>query len=506
MNTIKKKRARKKFDAEYNRFLPFTLNKTAQNQPNYTNVQPRCPGNKGNRGNKQCKGSNTLTGCKTCTGCLYSFDVEETIFNGYLPERGDYVNINPTLYSNKSLCEWRYNAIVDNIIHLGLVNNYERIQITLNIEDNKCLKPVDISGIYFQPDHGTNQGVVAGYYYDCSKNKLIQDPYHNIYNIKTEEIITTSKRMGAPYRNPIAGWRKTLECCDNNCDNNCSSNAPKQSMQNIYADNYSGKKNDDSGCCSKDCSNNIISRSGIQGRTLRPIIRSGMQPKSSCCKPCANDYSYDYRQYQHNKRCLSFERSQEKYIGNNKCKDANGKCLNRYNKGGCYCCMDCSDKPVNNKANVVTIYKPNNKKFSKQGAVTAGSRLERLKLDTLRASNSKCIKGQRCKEIKSKFEDSNKVYKYPNGPYFAGQPRFTGWMFNKSHPEVVNMNKYSQQPLGIPQLTAHPPGNTCIKKCFPRTLNLGTNRSTAAGNRARAPGSKCIVCNLPGPIPPIKEK
>ena len=139
MNTIKKKRARKKFDAEYNRFLPFKLNKTARNQPIYTNVQPRCPGNKGNRGNKQCKGSNTLTGCKTCTGCLYSFDVEETIFNGYLPERGDYVNINPTLYSNKSLCEWRYNAIVDNIIHLGLVNNYERIQITLNIEDNKCL-------------------------------------------------------------------------------------------------------------------------------------------------------------------------------------------------------------------------------------------------------------------------------------------------------------------------------------------------------------------------------
>ena len=500
MNTIKKKRARKKFDIQQNRFLPFTFNKTVRNQPNYTNMQPRCPGNKGNRGNKQCKGSNTLTGCKTCTGCLYSFDVSGAIFNGAYPEYGTFVNINPSLDSNYNLCEWRYNGIVDNITNSGIPSH--DIQITLNIENDTCIKIKDISGIYFQPPKGSNRGVIAGYYYLCIDNKLHIDPSHNIINLYQDKIITTAKRMGAPYRNPIAGWRKTLECCDNNCENNCSSNAPKQTIQTIYKDNYSGKKNDDSGCCSRDCNNNSISNSGIQGRTHRPIIRSGMQPKSSCCKPCVNDYSFDYRQYQHNKRCLSFERSQEKYIGNNKCKNENGKCLNRYNKGGCYCCMDCSDKPVNNKANTVTIYKPNNKKFSKQGAVTAGSRLERLKLDTLRASNSKCIKGQRCKEIPSKFEDSDKVYKYPNGPYFAGQPRFTGWMFNKYHHEVVNMNKYSQQPLGIPQLTAHPPGNTCIKECFPRTLNLGTNRSTAAGNRARAPGSKCGDCIVSQPLPP----
>ena len=142
-----------------------------------------------------------------------------------------------------------------------------------------------------------------------------------------------------------------------------------------------------------------------------------------------------------------------------------------------------------------TIYKPSNKKFSRQGAVTSGGRLERLKLDTITAANSKCIKGRRCKEIPTLFPDVTKVYKYPNGTYGGGKPRFTGWMFNGHHREVkgrvYNMVRYNQQPLGIPQLTANPPGKTCIKKCFPRTLNLGTNRPTAAGNRARIPGSIC---------------
>ena len=74
-------------------------------------------------------------------------------------------------------------------------------------------------------------------------------------------------------------------------------------------------------------------------------------------------------------------------------------------------------------------------------------------------------------------------------------------MFNGHHQEVkgrvYNMVRYNQQPLGIPQLTAHrltlsQGGNGCgPKQCFPRTLNLGSNRPTAAGNRARIPGAKC---------------
>ena len=404
--------------------------------------------------------------------------------------------------------------------------------------------------------------------------------------------------MGAPYRNPIAGWRKTLNCNYKDCSSNDvgSSNYGQQPTHTIYKDNYSGKKTDDGtiGCCPTDCSSNkIVHRPGIQGRTHRPIIRRGMQEKKVCCKgsngKCStkNDYAFSYRQYQNNNRCLSFERSQEKYVGRYACYGPDGKCQNKFRKSGCAACCTCCVKvqnmkfststpvplplpititqlingeqvtgtvteildisPINgeiwykveitddksnlclgfqigqarakttpviiqgvatsmtttspgdcsNKGNLVTIYKPNNKKFSKQGAVSSGSRLDRLKLDTIRASNSKCVKGKRCKEIKSSFIDGG-VYKVPNGKYDAGRPRFTGWMFNGHHREVksrvYNMVRYNQQPLGIPQLTRHPPGKTCIKKCFPRTLNLGSNRATAAGNRARIPGSKCVIC------------
>jgi hypothetical protein len=323
-----------------------------------------------------------------------------------------------------------------------------------------------------------------------------------------------------------------------------------------------------------------------------------MQEKKKCCKDpkgkCSakNDYAFSYRQYHNNNRCLSFERSQEKYVGRYACFGADGKCQNKFRKSGCAACCSCCVKvqgikfsstgpltlpliltqlingeqiighvteiinilPINgeiwykveitddksnlclgfqegqasagksppspnvtiqgvatsmtttspgdcsNKGNLVTIYKPNNKKFSKQGAVSSGSRLDRLKLDTIRASNSKCVKGKRCKVIKSKFIDGG-TYEVPNGKYGAGKPRFTGWMFNGHHQEVkgrvYNMVRYNQQPLGIPQLTAHrltlsQGGNGCgPKQCFPRTLNLGSNRPTAAGNRARIPGAKC---------------
>jgi hypothetical protein len=195
---------------------------------------------------------------------------------------------------------------------------------------------------------------------------------------------------------------------------------------------------------------------------------------------------------------MSYERSLEKYILPGSAGCLHKKSKNVYRKSSC-CDCDCDGDmqygpKCSNKAEPHTVYKPSNKKFSNQGAVSSGSRLDRLKLDAIRASNSKCIKDKRCNTIKSK-STGGCDYKVPNGKYGAGKPRFTGWMFNGHHSEVkgrvYNMVRYNQQPLGIPQLTAHPPGKTCIKQCFPRTLDLGSNRSTAAGNRARIPGSKC---------------
>ena len=162
--------------------------------------------------------------------------------------------------------------------------------------------------------------------------------------------------------------------------------------------------------------------------------------------------------------------------------------------------------------NSMTVWKPSNDKFKVQGAVTAGGRLERLKLDTIKSANSKCQKGQRC--------DQNKI---PNGLYFAGKPRFTGWMFNKRHHEVVCENKYRQQPLGIPQLTykgrstrsnkppsswkdksegtyglyqrdtitTRAPACKCSKKTCPAWLCQGENLDDFPANNARYQISNC---------------
>jgi len=685
MNNVKKNRTGLRLlgSVRGGNYRRFTMNKTQQNQPVYKNIEPRCPGAKGKRGCTDCSGSNTNVGCQTCWGCTYTFDVSSNAFTAAYPSYGDFANVNLLVdNSNNPPCEWQYNAIVEGFsFH---INDPSSASVSINIEDNKCVGVQDICGVYFYPPVGGATGVYVGQFKNC--NNVTEEISGNEMTVPSQNrFATTAKRMGAPYRNPIAGWRKTLDCCEapcimllqradvgtisitpgvtqwqqNDCtgtiidytysqgvptdvtsitvklDNCCctatvgsstivgggtfivsnasfipsfqrgTSTAAQQPTNTVYKDNYSGKKNNIGGCCATDCDNAIVHRSGIQGRTHRPIIRSGMQEKRPCCRTSTgkcnktNDYSFSYWQYKHNKRCLDYERNLEKYVRNfPACGMFHGRfqCLNAYRKSSC---CDCACEPCfqtlsntqtgglenlihvgtqvtqlntgasgiiteityagtvvnlvtiqndncdilfqnnaqgggivvpgptewtlfsiiassgggiaencSSKAMAKTIYKPNNKKFSKQGAVTSGGRLERLKLDTIKSANSRCTKNatRKCIEIQSKFVGLNKTYKYPNGKYGAGKPRFTGWMFNGHHQEVksrvYNMVRYNQQPLGIPQLTAHPPGKTCIKQCFPRTLNLGSNRSTAAGNRARIPGSKCITngttCNCAG--------
>ena len=607
MNNVKKNRTGLRLLGSVGgKYQRFTMNKTQQSQPVYSKVQPRCPGIKGQRAGQDCLGSNTNVGCKTCYGCTYTFDVSSNAFGGAYPSYGDFANVNLLVdNSNNPPCEWQYNAIVEGFsFH---INDPSSASVSINIEDNKCVG--DISGVYFYAPVGGTTGVYVGQFKNC--NNVTEEISGNEMTAPSQNrFVTTAKRMGAPYRNPIAGWRNSLNCNYKDCSSNDvgTSNLGKQPTYTVYKDNYSGGKGagqDGCGACAVDCDNAIVHRPGIQGRTHRPIIRSGMQEKKPCCidsnGKCnkTNDYSFSYWQYKHNKRCLDYERNQEKYVMNfPACGMFNGRfqCLNAYRKSSC---CDCACEPCfqtlsntqtgglenlihvgtqvtqlntgasgiiteitytgievnlvtirndncdilfqnnaqgggivvpgptewtdftiiassggdfakncNSKAMAKTIYKPSNKKFSHQGAVTSGGRLERLKLDTIKSANSRCTKNapRKCIKIQSKFVGLNKTYKYPNGKYGAGKPRFTGWMFNGHHQEVkgrvYNMVRYNQQPLGIPQLTAHPPGKTCIKQCFPRTLNLGSNRSTAAGNRARIPGSKCITngttCNCAG--------
>ena len=271
-------------------------------------------------------------------------------------------------------------------------------------------------------------------------------------------IITTpgTGRMGAPYRAPLAGYRKSL-ICGRIDDGMKYTRCRNDASGNIYKD--SPACDNPSACYDK-------------------RIRSGMQPKQQfCIKNTTGElkkqkklmcplnlgwqksYSFSYSQYNKDIAMNTYKRGLEKNIpeynnpssacpSTDTCKNVlypNTECCQKslYRKSGGDNCVSCiSANKTRLSKNAITVWKPNNNKFKVQGAVTSGSRLERLKLDTVKAANSKCKKGERC--------DTNGIGK---GYYLAGQPRFDGWMFNARHHEVVCENKYRQQPFGIPQLT-----------------------------------------------------
>ena len=380
MSNIKKNRTG--FRLLGNRRVRFTMNKTQQNQPVYSKVQPRCPGSKGNKAGQICKGSNTNVGCKTCYGCLYSFDVSSNAFNGAYPTYGSFASVNLLVDSSANEpCEWQYNAIVESFALTTPTGTNNGATVTLNIEDEKCINASSIEGVYFYAPVGGTLGVYTGRYRVCTgvnaqgiKTYITEDSQYLFNNDTVTQIgpyPNNAKRMGAPYRNPIAGWRNSLDCNYKDCSSNDvgTSNWGRQPTNTVYKDNYSGKKTDDGtiGCCPTDCSSNkIVHRPGIQGRTHRPIIRRGMQEITGCCtasitewtpnvgyqkrricKP-KSDYSFSYRQYMNNKRCLSFERSLEKNPGNyyatTKNRDGRTICQMKYRKSGCAGCCTCCVK------------------------------------------------------------------------------------------------------------------------------------------------------------------
>lgn len=392
MNNIKKNRTRVK--SFFNKDLKVTNI--------YKNIEPRNGVAKVD-GTGCCNNPNV--GCGVCKGCTYTINLASNDhptqyeWNSY----SIYVAVNPIIpASREAPCVWAYTAKI--IYPLPGSVTGPVTTFTISIESNKCIDKT-IKGIYIYPSVVGGQGKHVGKYTNCADGGA--HPGTELSSITPNPITTKGTRTGAPYRNPIAGWRKAK------CDN------PRKIPTNtIYADNYT------------DCSGSCEFNKGIQGRTFRPIIRSGMQEKNDCCKKtngeCGkkNDYSFSYRQYQNNKRCLSFERSLEK-IGDCK-KDANGNCTYEYDKSSC--CPTCAvGKPCKK-----TIYKPNNKKFSKQGAVSSGSRLDRLKLDTIRSAISGGTtkkKADLCTDNKKKSEckDGIPKGKYFAGKYFAGKPRFTGY-------------------------------------------------------------------------------
>ena len=260
-------------------------------------------------------------------------------------------------------------------------------------------------------EYSTSSHICVSFFIDIYNNNIPHSSSkliikNNHIDIKDIQVLTQSSytKTGAPFRAPIAGYRRSLICEDNSCNIIKPTNT-------VYGDSLSNAE---------------------PGFRYNKQIRSGMQPKkndscknnNSCkkndsCKnnnSCKNNtrekaYSFSYAEYNKNRSLNTYERGLE----HNKRSDG------KYIKStGSACDISCCN---------TTVWKPNNEPFKVQGAVSSSSRIDRLKLETLRVANSKCDKP--C--------DNNNVGK---GKYFAGKPRFDGWMFNRNHREIVKKTIY----------------------------------------------------------------
>tara|TARA_B100000795_G_C22677862_1_gene390535 strand:+ start:51 stop:758 length:708 start_codon:yes stop_codon:yes gene_type:complete len=147
------------------------------------------------------------------------------------------------------------------------------------------------------------------------------------------------------------------------------------------------------------CDTNCIKPS----RSLQHLYRSNAQPNKNERK-----YSYSYNDFLRVKRYSKNLPTSSKWKANEGSSTSTGF--------GGNCNKDSCKIPT-------VIWKPNNKQFSVQGAVPSSSRLDKLKLDTIRAEKS------------SKTCGSGNEFKC-FGLYYAGKPRNEGFIFNKNHKEI----------------------------------------------------------------------
>jgi len=238
----------------------------------------------------------------------------------------------------------------------------------------------------------------------------------------------------APFRQPLKGYRKTVDCSSNNI--NCLFTTE------IYKDSYSNS-------CFKLCRpdsytslptsnkpNATSSRasSGISARAGRPLIRSGMQPNSSGQQNSGLDavvpgnpkkYSYSYRELLNNRRKVTYEKQLH-----TKKPDAGSLTTTKYG-GGCNTVSGCLSGET-------TIHRLNNSKFQVQGAVDSSDRITRLKLNTIK-SGRRCgpAASQACKAIyrPGNAQTAATTLQWPSPTNDYDQIKYKN-KFNSSHFEV----------------------------------------------------------------------
>jgi len=281
-----------------------TFNKTVKVN-SYKNVNPRLKYPKGNAGPE----------CKPCTEDLFfvvNTDISLNPIWNVDFSKGDKIIAEDITFSLNS-------SIIN-----GIVLDY----ITEDCKDNT---KINVSLFVSSEDNIIPN---KNYSLDLLAKKL---------EIKTITKLSSSSiiRNGAPFRAPLAGYRRALVTCTKN------ENMPTNT---VYGDS--------------------LSMADPKCRYNKQIC-SGMQPKKNTC---GKAYSFSYSEYNKNRALNTYERGLE----HNKRTDDKF-----FKSSGSACDTSCSN--INN----VTVWKPNNKKFNVQGAVSSSSRIDRLKLETLRAANIK---------------------------------------------------------------------------------------------------------------------
>ncbi len=159
-------------------------------------------------------------------------------------------------------------------------------------------------------------------------------------------------------RAPLIGTRNDYTFDENG--KYCNKNTTE-----IYTDSWAKCKRDD-----------------CNSRTSKPLIKSGMQYNSAATGNNVDGvkkYAFSYREYRRNLRNKTYQRKLSKF-------GPTGVNANEYaaGNGTCTSCDPIVLHPKNNLSK--TTYKRSNKNFNSQGAVSSGTRLERLKLNTIQGS------------------------------------------------------------------------------------------------------------------------
>ena len=277
----------------------------------------------------------------------------------------------------------------------------------------------------------------------CSNNKDANGNWTGLSQKQQQ----TQRKYYAPFRQPLKGYRKTLNSqgvIPGEGNSNC------WSTTEIYKDTYALLDPKATNCFDNgSISTSKIpltvgnsatkSKSGNYTRTNKPLIRSGMQPNVAGKQnsglsgiKTATRYSYSYRELINNRRKdtqikkLSTQKpSSSTYMSNpEKMPGYGGDCCNEEGEGH-------------------TTYRYNNKKFATQGAVESSDRITRLKLDTIRGSR-KCPDGQKttygdtCNGVYStgNLQQTSRTKDWPKytTKYSNAQVKYTA-LFNANHTE-----------------------------------------------------------------------